>query len=515
MKRRIALVTIICLALVSSLFVFGTGRVFAATTYYAVLVTGNNNWSSSTTWSINSNGIPTGAGVPGQGDTVYPSTLIAPSATLTVDINPQKVSVMDWTANGNTTAFTFTIANSTILDFYGNVTFLGGMTVNGAGFLMDLATSGTQIFTTNGVTIGCGCVSTQAIGGTFRLGDTFYGPNCVINYGLAYGTFDTYNQTVTCSSLTLTNSTNSYLTLGSSVINCSTFAAGTSGHLSAASSTINVSSASTFAGASKTFGIVYLSGAGTYTITGSNTFGALNTNPLVAQTIKLLANGTQNLSACSLSGSSGHVHTLTTSSGTTTWTINYTGAGTITVSYCTISYSIATPSSPNTWFYDGTCTYNSTSGWTAIVPSITNSPTSLDFGTVMPGTTYYAYNQSSSGSYPNPVTSSQCYFTLTNTGSSYCNIALSSTNATGGNTWTLVSSSPTGDQFEVIAVYNTENPTSGLVLTHANQSFYTGLAASATLLWDFKEILGGTGIGKAGTFSDSATKTYTVTITGS
>jgi hypothetical protein len=152
-------------------------------------------------------------------------------------------------------------------------------------------------------------------------------------------------------------------------------------------------------------------------------------------------------------------------------------------------------------------------------PSVTisNSPSSVAFGgttPVQPGGTYYAYNQST-GSYPNPVTSSQCYFTITNSGSDFVNLALSCTNATGGNTWTLVGSTPTGDQFEVVAVYNTEDPSSGLVLTTSPVSFYTGLAASGTLQWDFKEILGGMGSGKSGTFSDSSSKTYTITITGS
>jgi hypothetical protein len=162
-----------------------------------------------------------------------------------------------------------------------------------------------------------------------------------------------------------------------------------------------------------------------------------------------------------------------------------------------------------------TSSYQSISVYIAPVLSITNSPISIDFGIVMPSTTYYAYNQSNSGGYSNPVTSAECYFTITNTGSSSCNIALNCSNASGGNAWTLVASNPTGDQFKVIAVYNGEDPASGLVLTNANQAFYTGLAASATLLWDFKEILGGTGTGKAGTFSDSAVKTYTILITGS
>ena len=87
----------------------------------------------------------------------------------------------------------------------------------------------------------------------------------------------------------------------------------------------------------------------------------------------------------------------------------------------------------------------------------------------------------------------------------------SCTNATGGNTWTLVSGSPSGDQFEIIAVYYNENPASGLVLTTSNQSFYSGLAASGTLQWDFEWVTGGT----AGAFSDGTQKSFSITITGS
>ena len=114
----------------------------------------------------------------------------------------------------------------------------------------------------------------------------------------------------------------------------------------------------------------------------------------------------------------------------------------------------------------------------------------------------------------NPVTSGQCTFTITNSGSSTVNIALSCSNATGGNIWTLVSGTPSGDQFKIIAVYQGENPASGLVLTTSNQAFDT-IAASGTLKWDFEEITGGTGSGETGTFSDSSTKTETITITGS
>jgi hypothetical protein len=188
--------------------------------------------------------------------------------------------------------------------------------------------------------------------------------------------------------------------------------------------------------------------------------------------------------------------------------LSTSAATTFVVTYCTISYSQASPS--NEFHYDSHCTYNGNYGWSpAATASITNSPSSLNFGTVMPSTTYYANGTT----YSNPVTSGQCTFTITNTGSSSCNITMSCTNATGGNTWTLVSGTPSGDQFKVIAVYSGQNPASGLVLTTSNQSFYPNLPASGTLPWDFEEILGGTGSGKTGTFSDSSTKTYIITIT--
>ena len=188
--------------------------------------------------------------------------------------------------------------------------------------------------------------------------------------------------------------------------------------------------------------------------------------------------------------------------GQTTWTPSTLANGTFEIeAYATTVGGAETVSLD---YLFATVTY------TTNTPSITNSPSSLAFGTVAPGTTYYA----NGSTYSNPVTSGQCTFTITNSGSSTVNIALSCSNATGGNTWTLVSGTPSGDQFKIIAVYQGENPASGLVLTTSNQAFDT-IAASGTLKWDFEEITGGTGSGKTGTFSDSSTKTETITITGS
>jgi hypothetical protein len=276
-------------------------------------------------------------------------------------------------------------------------------------------------------------------------------------------------------------------------------------------SILTVTHAGTFGGGSLVYnGTVNFNGAGTYVVTGSNTFNNTGLVLLssVAQTVQFTDGTTTTVTACSLSGSAGNIHTLTGTS-TAGWNLAKSGGGTVTVSYCTISYSVASPA--NTWYYDSHSTYNGTSGWSpAATASITNSPSSLNFGTVMPSTTYYANGTV----YSNPVTPGQCTFTITNTGALSCTVGLTGSNTSGGNVWTLVSTTPTGDQYKVIAVYNGENPSSGLILTTSNQTFNT-IAAGGTLLWDFEEITGGTGSGKSGTFDASYTNTFTIMVTGS
>jgi hypothetical protein len=72
---------------------------------------------------------------------------------------------------------------------------------------------------------------------------------------------------------------------------------------------------------------------------------------------------------------------------------------------------------------------------------------------------------------------------------------------------------PTGDEIKDVVVYEGQNPASGLVLSNAQQSFYTNLAGSGTLKWDLYEITGGEGSGKNGTFSDPVEKTQQLLIT--
>jgi hypothetical protein len=116
-------------------------------------------------------------------------------------------------------------------------------------------------------------------------------------------------------------------------------------------------------------------------------------------------------------------------------------------------------------------------------PSLTNSPTSLNLGTIFPdGRTVY-FKGNAPG---NPVESGNCTFTITNDGSITENITASMTNLTGGTTWTLTSSAPGANTFRMTIYYQGQNPASGKVLTTAAQAFYNGLTSSSTIKWDGK-----------------------------
>jgi hypothetical protein len=142
-----------------------------------------------------------------------------------------------------------------------------------------------------------------------------------------------------------------------------------------------------------------------------------------------------------------------------------------------------------TW--PGSITLNSTSKFSVYVtytagggtPSLTNSPSSKDMGTIFPdGRTVYA-----KGNAPgNPVETGNCTFVIVNNGSITENITVSMTNMTGGTAWTITSSAPGANTFRMTAYYAGQNPASGVVLTTGAQAFNNGLAASANVSWDFK-----------------------------
>jgi hypothetical protein len=163
--------------------------------------------------------------------------------------------------------------------------------------------------------------------------------------------------------------------------------------------------------------------------------------------------------------------------------IDYNSTGGVDIRYASGEYADA--NDQTTTDSDGTqkLAVYATGTESGGTPSLTNSPASLNLGTVFPdGRTVYA-----KGNAPgNPVESGNCTFTITNNGSITENVTISMTNLTGGTTWTVTSSTPGANTFRITAYYQGQNPASGKVLTTSAQTFYNGLTSSSTIKWDFK-----------------------------
>jgi len=165
------------------------------------------------------------------------------------------------------------------------------------------------------------------------------------------------------------------------------------------------------------------------------------------------------------------------------------------------SNSYASPTNPTDGTTTGTNKYSIYATYTDATASLANSPATLNFGVVNQNSTVYA-----DGSAPsNPVVDENCTFTITNDGSIAIDVSIKETNPTGGVGWTLTSGAPGSNTIRDTAYVSGIDPATGVVLTTSNQAFYSNLAASTTIMWDFKR--------ETGTFTDGAVKTSTITLT--
>jgi ribosome-associated protein YbcJ (S4-like RNA binding protein) len=340
---------------------------------YFVLATGNNNYSNTAMWSANSNGSPTGASVPTSADAILPSTSIATGATFYGD-TPIYCASMDWT--GATNSPTFNNANA--LFVYGNLTFISTMTLLGNN--LNVIFSGTCILTTGGLSIPWAMILNRTT--TVTLGDNLtISATSSNSFRVWQGTFNSNGKNMVMPHTFSADSSQSgavVLNISGSQITCEDWYVDTANGvaLTVDSSSKIIMTGTTFTGGGLTNNEVDLNYAGIITIVGANTFANLVLPSGTTQTVKFPHGVNTTVVSCSLSGSAGHVHTLTTDSGTSTWNLVKSGGGTVTVSYCTITYSVASPAT--TWYYDGTCTYNSTSGWASYVNPTKNITVAMD-----------------------------------------------------------------------------------------------------------------------------------------
>ena len=271
---------------------------------------------------------------------------VAPNVNITGGTDTLTMSVAFGAVNF--TGFAGVLGNAT-RTIYGNLTLSATMTAT-AGTLTTTfaATSGTQVLTSNGVTLAFP-IAVNAVGGTVQLADALtMAAGRLLSVGA--GTFDANNKNVTCGSYgtglgaftrVTSMGTGTWTILDAGATAWSTPAAA-SHTVTPSTSTIlmTAATAKTFAGGGRTFWNLSNGGAGALSITGANTFNDLQ-NTVTPATFTLPASTTTTVSALSLAGTAGNLVTLDSSSSGTPATLSKASGG-VDVSFLSIKDSAAT-----------------------------------------------------------------------------------------------------------------------------------------------------------------------------
>ena len=353
------------------MFVFGTGVLAANNNWIVYGGTGTGNWDDANHWSLGHS--PTSSEM-----AIFDASSFNGAGQSVTVRYYQSIGGMNWTGVTNKPTFASTGGSFSL---YGSVTLVNStlMTVTFNKEIDISNTSGTVTITSAGQTIPS-LISVQGSGGTTELGDNA----SFANFGVSYGTFNTNAHSMNLSGYCqISGSPNPTFNMSGSTITCARWTVYQGLNFTVDStSKIIMTGANTFTGAALTYNEVDLNSSGTTTIAGSNTFSKLVLPSGTTQTIKFTDGTTQHITTATLSGSSGHVHTLTGTS-TAGWNIVKDGGGAAYEDWVTITYSVASPA--NSWYYEPNSTYNSTSGWTSYAPptppTITISAASLILNT--------------------------------------------------------------------------------------------------------------------------------------
>lgn len=305
----------------------------------AYWVGGTGNWTDATNhWAVASGGAP-GAGNTPDATTnthfdVNSFSGASQSVTLDAAANCQD---MDWTGATNTPTLTASVSGIN-LTVNGNATFIAAMSITGIIGVLDdgLAMTGGTL-TTNGLNLAFNFLS-------FVTGTTIFADNVTTatQIFLTSGTLNTNGKTLNSGSFQTAGAGAKTLTLGVSILNVTKWDMVTGGGavtLTANTATINVSGTGVFAGGNiATYNNINLNGTA-HTVSGAFTAAAFSLASGTTQTITFTDATTYTAAAFTLSGSSGHVHTLQ-GSGVGGWTLSQ-AAGTVNADYISISRSTA------------------------------------------------------------------------------------------------------------------------------------------------------------------------------
>jgi hypothetical protein len=308
-------------------------------------VNGSGNWSDGANhWSDSSGGAANASYVPDAGSPVFfdGNSSLGVGWTITVDAAASCLD-MDWTGATNTP----TLALAANINADGNVIFINSMLATQSPYVL-IMNNGT--LTTNSFVLFFGLRIQNTL--CSLADDLVTNPAVPRALSLYSGELRTNNHNISVSTFgDVGTATAKTFNLGSSTIN-STSVSMTGSNNTFTPNTATINCSGSFAGGGlTTYNIVNLTGA-TSTVSGNNSFSQLNLVPANTQAITFTAGTTQNVSSASLSGSAGHVHTLT---GAGSWTINKLGGGIEEESFLSLVNSNGSPAS--TWYY-----YTSTIG---------------------------------------------------------------------------------------------------------------------------------------------------------
>lgn len=279
------------------------------------------------------------------------------------------------------TGFTGTLSSAVQgLIVYGDFTLNSGMTIAATTFGFSLAgSSGTQSFTSNGVTIDAPLLI-ESTGATVTLVD-----NAALaasrRLTLTSGTLNLAGKTFSANQFVSTGTSSRTLNFGANG-KVTIFGSGTTAWQVTGSNvtfsgtgTVDMTSASakTFAGGSFTYPFTLnQGGTGDLTVSGNNTFYDVTATITATSAASILftAGSTQTVTQFTASGASGKLLTLNSSSAGSTFTLS-DSSGYNSVSYCSIKDSIATGGA--TWLSytsNGNVDGGNNTGWDFSAPDV-------------------------------------------------------------------------------------------------------------------------------------------------
>lgn len=260
--------------------VYRTARPADSTRYW---VGGTGNWSDTARWSTSSGGAG-GATVPRSHDNViFNSSSNATAYTATVDTVTGGIRCKALTIAGPASGNLTLAGTAAIVGVHGNVTFpASGLTRTYTGDITLSSSSTGLTFTTNGQSLASN-LTVNGVDSSWTLGSALdIGSSAALT--VTNGTFSTGGYSVTAQQLSSANSNSRTITLGSSTLSLAAggtavnFAPSTNLTFNANTSQINLTTqgCTVNGGDGVTFrNVSFSGGAGTYTISGANTFNNL------------------------------------------------------------------------------------------------------------------------------------------------------------------------------------------------------------------------------------------------